>query len=109
MNYDSNPVKLNFDNETIKERVLQLVEGRESTHGITFFNLCYQLRQMAISENLLDKPETTTYTNDELTPEDQIRVSRVLWELIWDKKIYVLFGRSALLGLSNGEDRFVKY
>jgi hypothetical protein len=49
------------------------------------------------------------HTSNEIAPEDQVRVSRVLWELIWDKKIYLLFGRSPLLGLSNGEDRFVKY
>lgn len=109
MNYDANPVKLGFNDETLKHRILHLVEGREDSNGITFINLCYQLRQMAINEHLLDSPEVTTYTNDELVPEDQIRVSRLLWELIWEHKVYLLFGRSPLLGLSNGEDRFVKY
>ena len=53
--------------------------------------------------------ENTVYSSDELAPEDQVRVSRVLWELIWEHKVFLLFGRSPLLGLSNGEDRFVKY
>ncbi len=109
MNYDANPVKIKFDNETLKQRILVLMEERESTNGITFVNLCYQLRQMAIQEHMVSDAENTTYTNDELAPEDQVRVSRVLWELIWSHKIFILFGRSELLGLSNGEDRFVKY
>ena len=53
--------------------------------------------------------DNTTITSEELAPEEQVRVSRILWELIWDHKIFLLFGRSELLGLSNGEDRFVKY
>ncbi len=109
MNYDANPVKIKFDNETLKQRILALMEGRESTNGITFVNLCYQLRQMAIQERMVNDAENTTFTNGELAPEDQVRVSRTLWELIWDHKIFLLFGRSELLGLSNGEDRFVKY
>ena len=55
------------------------------------------------------KADDTIVTSEELAPEEQVRVSRILWELIWDHKIFLLFGRSELLGLSNGEDRFVKY
>ncbi len=109
MNYDSNPVHVLFDNENLKNRVLQLIEGREDTNGITFVNLCYQIRQQAINDHAVNDPESTTYTNDELAPEDQVRISRILWELILEHKVFLLFGRSSLLGLSNGEDRFVKY
>ncbi len=109
MNYDSNPVHILFDNENLKHRILVLIEGHDSPSGITFVNLCYQLKQMAIRDRALADLENTVYTSDELAPEDQVRVSRVLWELIWEHKIFLLFGRSELLGLSNGEDRFVKY
>lgn len=108
MNYDSNPVQVLFDNENLKQRLLALVESNNSPSGTTFVNLCYQIRQQAITDHAVKNPGTT-YTNDELAPEDQARISRLLWELIWDHKIYLLFGRSSLLGLSNGEDRFVKY
>jgi hypothetical protein len=65
---------------------------------------------MAFQEHMVKKvDENTTVTSEELAPEEQVRVSRILWELIWDHKIFLLFGRSELLGLSNGEDRFVKY
>jgi hypothetical protein len=109
MNYDSNPVHILYNNEELRQRILMIMEGRDSTTGITFVNLCYQIRQMALQEHMVEQEGETTFTNDELTPTDQVRVSRILWELIWAHKIFLLFGRSELLGLSNGEDRFVKY
>ncbi|MBR5082660.1 MAG: hypothetical protein IKX35_09505 [Bacteroidales bacterium] len=109
MNYDANPVHVLYNNEGLRERILMIIEGRDKTTGITFVNLCYQVMQMAFQENQVKKAEDTIITSEELAPEEQVRVSRILWELIWDHKIFLLFGRSELLGLSNGEDRFVKY
>ena len=110
MKYDSNPVHLLYENEELRDRILMIIEGRDKTTGITFVNLCYQLIQVAFQENKVKKlDDNTTITSEELAPEEQVRVSRILWELIWDHKIFLLFGRSELLGLSNGEDRFVKY
>ena len=109
MNYDSKPVRLLYNNEELRDRVLMVIEGRDKTIGITFVNLCYQIMQIAFQENMVKVPEDTIITSEELAPEEQVRVSRILWELIWNQKIFLLFGRSDLLGLSNGEDRFVKY
>ena len=110
MNYDSNPVRLLYNNEELRERIIMIMDSRDHTTGITFVNLCYQIVQMAFQEHQVKKvDENTTITSEELAPEEQVRVSRILWELIWDNKIFLLFGRSELLGLSNGEDRFVKY
>ena len=109
MNYDANPVRLLYNNEELRERINMVMDSRDHTTGITFVNLCYQLIQVAFQENKVKKPEDTIITSEELAPEEQVRVSRILWELIWDHKIFLLFGRSELLGLSNGEDRFVKY
>ena len=110
MNYDSNPVQLLFSNEELKERINMVMSSRDHTNGITFVNLCYQLIQIAFQEHRVKKDdENTTIISEELSADDQVRVSRILWELIWDHKIFLLFGRSELLGLSNGEDRFVKY
>jgi hypothetical protein len=109
MKYDSNPVHVLYNNEELRDRILMVIEGRDKTTGITFVNLCFQIIQIAFQENKVMIPEDTIITSEELAPEDQVRVSRILWELIWDHKIFLLFGRSDLLGLSNGEDRFVKY
>lgn len=110
MNYDSNPVHLLYNNEELRERIIMVMDSRDHTTGITFVNLCYQIVQMAFQEHQVKKAdENVTITSEELAPEEQVRVSRILWELIWDHKIFLLFGRSELLGLSNGEDRFVKY
>ena len=109
MNYDANPVHVLYNNEELRDRILMVIEGRDMTTGITFVNLCYHVMQMAFQENQVKKAQDTIITSEELAPEEQVRVSRILWELIWDHKIFLLFGRSELLGLSNGEDRFVKY
>ena len=109
MNYDANPVHLLYNNEELRDRINMIMDSRDHTTGITFVNLCYQVMQMAFQENMVKKVEDTIVTSEELAPEEQVRVSRILWELIWDHKIFLLFGRSELLGLSNGEDRFVKY
>ena len=109
MNYDANPVHVLYDNEELKERINMIMDSRDHTTGITFVNLCYQLIQIAFQENKVKKTEGVIVTSEELAPEEQVQVSRILWELIWNHKIFLLFGRSELLGLSNGEDRFVKY
>lgn len=109
MNIDSNPVHILYDNNKLRDVILMVMEGRENTLGITFVNLCYQILQLAEQEKMVENSGVVIHTSNEIAPEDQVRVSRVLWELIWDHKIFLLFGRSPLLGLSNGEDRFVKY
>ncbi len=110
MNYDATPIQLLYNDEELRDRINMVMSSRDSTTGITFVNLCYQLVQMAFQEHQVKKAdENTTLTSEELSAGDQVRVSRILWELIWDHKIFLLFGRSELLGLSNGEDRFVKY
>ena len=109
MNIDSNPVHILYDNNKLRDVIMMVMEGRENTLGITFVNLCYQILQLAEQEKLVENSGVVIHTSSEIAPEDQVRVSRVLWELIWDHKVFLLFGRSPLLGLSNGEDRFVKY
>ena len=109
MKYDNSPVHLLYDNEELRERILMVMDGRDHTTGITFVSLCYQVIQLGFQENKVEIPADTIITSEELAPGEQVRVSRILWELIWDHKIFLLFGRSDLLGLSNGEDRFVKY
>ena len=109
MNYDSTPVHLLYNDEELRDRINMVMDSRDHTTGITFVSLCYQVMQMAFQENKVKKVDDAIITSEELAPEEQVRVSRILWELIWDHKIFLLFGRSELLGLSNGEDRFVKY
>ncbi len=109
MNYDANPIHTLYDNETLKHLVEVVIESNDTTSGITFHSLCNQIRQQAIRDRALANLENTVYSSEELAREEQVRVSRILWELIWEHKVFLLFGRSPLLGLSNGEDRFVKY
>ena len=109
MNYDSNPIHTLYDNESLKHLIEVVIEKNDTTSGITFLSLCNQIRQQAIRDRALADLANTVYSSEELAPEEQVRVSRLLWELIWEHKVFLLFGRSPLLGLSNGEDRFVKY
>ncbi len=109
MNIDANPVHILYDDNKLRDVILMIMDGRAHTLGITFVNLCYQILQLAEQEKMVENSGVVVHTSNEIIPEDQVRVSRVLWELIWDHKIFLLFGRSPLLGLSNGEDRFVKY
>ena len=109
MKYDANPVHVLYDNETLKHLILVIIERNDTVSGTTFVSLCNKIRQQAIRDRALADLENTVYTSEVLAPEDQVRVSRLLWEHIWEHKIFLLFGRSELLGLSNGEDRFVKY
>ena len=110
MNYDANPVRLLYNDEELKQRILMIIEGRDTITGCTFVNLCCQIAKMAFTEHKVKKAdENTTLINEELAAEEKARMSCILWELIWEHKIVLLFGRSELSGLSNGEERFVKY
>ena len=110
MNYDANQVRLLYNDEELKQRILMMIEGCDTFTGCTFANLCNQIAKMAFTEHKVKKAdEDTTIINEELAVEEQARMSCILWELIWDHKIVLLFGHSELHGLSNGEERFVKY
>lgn len=110
MNYDTYPVRLLYNDEELKQRILMIIESHDTITGCTFVNLCSLIAKMAFTEHKVKKVgENTTIINEELAVEEQARMSCVLWELIWEHKIVLLFGHSEMHGLSNGEERFVKY
>ena len=98
MNFDANPVHVLYDYESLKHIVQVSIERNDNISGTTFVSLCNKIRQQAIRDRALADLENTVYTSEVLAPEDQVRVSRMLWELIWEHKIFLLFGRSELLG-----------
>ena len=55
-----------------------VIGGRDVTLGITFVNLCYQLLQLAIQKHMLEDPNNTIYTDNEISPENQVRVIKFI-------------------------------
>lgn len=49
----------------------------------------------------------TRYSSREMSPLSAIEVSKCLWELIWDKKIFIAFGENPYAAHYAGDTRFV--
>ena len=42
-----------------------------------------------------------------MSPSSAIEVSKCLWELIWDKKIFIAFGENSYMAHYAGDTRFI--
>jgi hypothetical protein len=82
--------------------VIQRIFKTVST-SIPFSQLCSQIIDVALKENKLAVDGNVQYAKIEVTQEDGCRISRVLWDLIWNRKIYIDFHSSQG---SNGFNEF---
>lgn len=73
----------------------------------SFKGLCYHIIEKAISDGKVRNASTTQYSSREMNPLSSIEVSKYLWNLLWDKKIYIAFGENPYAAHYNGDTRFI--
>lgn len=57
----------------------------------TFQNLCQQILVTAEQEGKLRKEPNTEYSTIHLTTNDIMAISKILWDMIWERKVYIVF------------------
>lgn len=102
----SNPVPVTYDDRELKELIdkyLSDIEGEFSYHGV-----CRYVVNEAKRNNRVEGAPNTKYTSNEISIPDGIRISKILWEKIWNKEIIIAFGENKYRANYLGDTRFYK-
>ena len=103
--YDSNPVPVTYN----KAELAKVIDDylKNVTTEFSFRGLCSHIIDKAISDGKVRNSQNTQYSSRQMNPLSAIEVSRYLWELIWDKKIFIAFGENPYSAHYNDDTRFV--
>lgn len=77
------------DNEIIK--ILDDYISQNNVGRFSYIQFCNYLFNYADEHNKLGKEKNVTYLSVEMIPEDFRRVSRIIWEKIWNREIIIDF------------------
>lgn len=103
--YDSNPVPVTYSQEEMKQVINDYL--KDVTSEFSFRSLCSYIIDKAINEGKVRDAIHTQYSSRQMNPLSAIEVSKYLWELIWDKKIFIAFGENPYAAHYAGDTRFV--
>lgn len=103
---DPNPVPVTYDDQEIKkliDKYLSDIDGEFSYLGV-----CHYIVNEAKRNNKVEGAPNTKYSSNEISISDGIRISKVLWEKIWNKEIFIAFGENKYRANYPGDTRFFK-
>lgn len=103
--YNSNPVPVEYTEEEMREKILVYIKDTE--REFSFKSLSVFLVHEAIKELKVKDAAHTQYSSNEMDPLSSIQLSKILWELIWDKTIFIAFGENPYVAHYAGDTRFV--
>lgn len=107
MNYDPNPVSLTYTEDEVRKLVNEYVQ--EQTREFSYKSVCAFILRHAIEEGKVPNADHTQYSSNELNPVSGVMVSKVLWELIWNKTIFIAFGKNPYTNGFYDDTRLCKY
>ena len=84
-----------------------MVYLHENKGEFSFKTLSIYIVQTAIKENKVKNAAYTQYSSHEMNPLSSITLSKIIWELIWEKKIFIAFGDNPYTAHYAGDTRFV--
>lgn len=87
--FGTSNIPLTYSALELEKKVLSLIDKMPSL--FTFQSFCNQLLQEADNEGKLRKEPDTEYSTIHLTTYDIQAISKILWNLILDRKIYMVF------------------
>ena len=96
--YGDTQFSLNYNYEKLMELIKEYIKHKKESGEsyFTYYSLCKYLIQYADSKGmLLNKDKNTYYTSIKLSQFEYTRVSRLLWDLILDHKLFVDFSNNS--------------
>lgn len=82
-------IPLTYTQQELIQTVTKLVDDMSTPFA--FQNLCQQILVTAEQEGKLKKEPATEYSTIHLTTNDIIAISKILWDMIWERRIYIVF------------------
>lgn len=99
-------LKLNYSNEEIKNLVTMYVNYHNVGESFSYTSLCKRIRMKALQEDMFKRKANTEYDSIDMSDEDYNLISRILWSLIWDRKIVIEFHHSEYMVSHNNDTIF---
>ena len=96
--YGDTQFSLKYEDEKLMGIIKDYIKQKKDSdeNYFTYYSLCKFLIQYADSEEmLLNKERNTYYTSVKLSQPEYTRVSRLLWNLILDHKLFVDFSNNS--------------
>lgn len=105
--YKSGPVPLTYTDDELSHLIDEYIS--DSNGEFSYKNLCYHIVARAKEEGKVEGAPHTEYSRCEMSIIAGYKVSRILWEKIWNKEIYIVFGENPYQAHYNGDTRFLRY
>jgi len=103
-----------FDLKYKDEKLLEIIENYicdKKTHGemyFTYYTLCRFILYKAKEDDALEGiAPNTYYESPNVSQKELTRISRLLWDLILDRKIFVDFSNNAYMAHIGGNDTVI--
>lgn len=104
MTYDPNPVPVTYTDDELREKIR---EYTTSVSEFTFKSLCNYIVHEAKAEKKCENAETTQYKSSEINPAAGTKISKLLWELIWKKRLIIDFMYNQYVSTYPNDTRFL--
>lgn len=88
--YGRTPLPLLYGAAEFNQIVLDIINETE-TNAITYKTICSQVIHRALVDDKFNKEKNTQYSEIILCDSDCHSITKILWDLIWDKKIMIEF------------------
>lgn len=103
---DSNPVPVTYDDQELLSLIDKYLSEK---HGeFSYKSVCHYVVNEAKRNNKVEGAPHTHYSSNEICIPDGIRISKILWEKIWNKEVFIAFGDNPYRGQYNNDVRFYK-
>lgn len=106
MTYKTGPVPITYTDEELEQLISSYIA--EANDEFSYRNICYYIVAKAKEEGKVQGAPHTEYTGNEISISAGNRISRILWEKIWSKEIFIAFGENPYHAHYNGDTRFLK-
>ena len=104
---DSNPVPVTYDDQELLSLVEKYVS--EMSGEFSYMGVCRYVVNEAKRNNKVEDAPHTKYSSSDISIADGIRISKILWEKIWNKEIIIAFGDNPYRGIGKDDVRFYKF
>ena len=97
---------LSYSDIELKQMIDEYIAGIDSE--FSYFSICDHIVTRAFAEDKVEREPHVKYTSNAISTRDGYRISRMLWEKIWNQEIFTLFGKSSDAAFYNEDTMYIK-
>ena len=106
MTYNYGPVPVIYSYEELKGLIDRYIE--KANDESSFKEICQHILYTAKENGRVKGAPHAEYISSELCIDCSYKISRILWEKVWNREIYIAFGENPYRAHYNGDTRFMK-